>query len=332
MRRLPMIFSALFVAMASGASLSEEAQARCGLWLAASGLGKLLPEHVLDGGWGCMSGLADSVTQAQRVPEGEKSDSENFDLGRCRESQFSSTRGGRCSFHIVRVIRSDLAFCSGTVVAPGVVLTAAHCLPALQVEYGGNTESPDLIVPVLGVARPEDRKVDIALLRVATPGDALPVPWRLPGEDSPPEPQRSLSVIGYGYQNVGQTTVPKNRSGAYLEIEPDWGCNTGNHRELGCRPGTELFAYGVNQDDIPNTGDSCLGDSGAPILEYVVPPGAEKLSAEFSFWQIVGVVSRATRDADTECGQGTIATRIDTQAQWMIDTIHRLYTRYPISY
>jgi hypothetical protein len=230
------------------------------------------------------------------------------------------------------VIRIDGEVCSGAVVAPGIVLTAAHCVPAVEVQYG--YKDVDFRTDVLGFLRPEDRRVDLALLRVATPGDAPPLLWRLPGESTAPEAQRSLLIMGFGARSANTVGAAGFRNGAELEIDEDWGCTSETARMLGCRPQRELFAYG------PSGQDACGGDSGAPILEYVAPAGAptaplstpkQPAPDEFSLWQIVGVVSRATAGATDACGEGTIATRIDTHAAWMIESIQTLYQRFPIS-
>jgi Trypsin len=305
----------LLIPVVAAQELNEVARERCKTWMATVGLSDTTTPP-----YRCLTGGAELPGLPMPAPADEDPCLKPRSWAEARDPLGVAV----CMDSVVRILREDGATCTGAVVAPGIVLTAGHCTPAVEVQFGYDTPY-QVAVEVLGSIQPHDRRVDLALLRVPTLTEAFPIPWRLPGESVAPEPQRKLVGIGYGvFKSEGAD--PKVRNGAELEVDDGWGCNINNRRYLGCRPGQELFAYGTT---FPQ--DSCSGDSGAPILEYVVEPGAPKDSTEVSMWQIVGVVSRATAGASDACGEGTIATRIDAQAAWMIESIQVLDKRFPIS-
>ncbi len=179
-------------------------------------------------------------------------------LGACADPpQTASAVDGQTSVVIVqREGRPD--FCSGTVLASTLVLTAVHCVQEIgadrpvdpaTVSLGIGTAIDDPALSRWAIAEirvpgpavfqtPEDLQGnDIAVL---VPSRPLPVPGLgLPGQPPLPAPGDSLTLIGFGEDRFGR--VGRRHS---VEVQVIERTETG-------------FAY---------SGGGCLGDSGGPLL------------------------------------------------------------------
>jgi len=153
--------------------------------------------------------------------------------------------------------------CTGTVVAPRVVLTAAHCLDVFgedgqyEVYLGSRLGSGDGRFALVVSARrhpaydPVTHEHDLALLRLAVPVEVEPV--ALPAGSLEPVPGQSLRVVGFGAAAAGELAGGEKRWG-WMSI-------------------SEVTATGVRS--APGPGMSCTGDSGGPVL--VTVDGRERL-------------------------------------------------------
>lgn len=204
--------------------------------------------------------------------------------------------------------------CTGVVVAPQVVLTAAHCGDAInRVMVGGTTVLPVLSsdARVVGVRQavvhpdyddPSHRN-DITVLILDAPARVPPAPLATFDEISA---ATAFDVVGFGYNDPTRplglgtkrrATVPlaaimQRREGEDLGQLP---------QTLGFHPEYE-FVAGRKHLGI----DSCNGDSGGPI--YVSVGGAFK---------VAGLTSRATRTAVVNCGDAGIYVRPDRFRAWI---------------
>ena len=187
---------------------------------------------------------------------------------------------------------SGAGFCTASVLASNVILTAAHCvtsLPNMRVHFG-DTASPPRLIEIAAVAvHPQfhanaiatrERSVDLALIKLKTPL---------------PDGFQSLE-FGSGEIIVG---APLQLAGFGLAVEGD-GHSAGKllQAEVTLRAPLSNLLLWMEGD---KTG-ACTGDSGGPVLQN----GA-----------LVGVISWTTGEAGHHCGKLTQAIRLAPQMGWV---------------
>jgi secreted trypsin-like serine protease len=194
--------------------------------------------------------------------------------------------------------------CTGTLIAPDVVLTAGHCLdpfitageiPGFTLVHDTVSSQPAFTPGMRTLQHPEfdlftdpgsgvTRWNDIALLFLAQPITSVP-PIRV-GSTSDGAllvPDLPLELVGYGRTSNSSDAVGVMYNG----IAP-------------------LVVAGTHELQISHPGDvqNCQGDSGGPAL------------ADFGDgYRVVGVVSRSA--ATNQCTQGGIDTRVDAYLEWI---------------
>ncbi len=197
--------------------------------------------------------------------------------------------------------------CTGTLIAPDLVLSAEHCFGISGAKVGvTDTNDGELVEVVARYDHPDATSTfDITVFELAEPVDVVAHPPRplvldclaglyVDGAD--------VTVAGFGYRD-GSGPAQDLLIAADITIG-DADCSD---LSRGCReavsPGGELIAGGEGLD-------SCIGDSGGPLYLDPTPetPGGELLA---------GVVSRAAFPASQICGDGGIYVRSDAIAPWI---------------
>lgn len=187
---------------------------------------------------------------------------------------------GSCQWpSTVALLRADGPFCTGTLIHPRFVMTAAHCIDKGQVPdaigFGEDGYAPERSVDVIGCTNNPlyytDPYVDMAICELASPvNDVQPVPIALGCELDALQPDSVVQIVGYGNEQ------------SYYNQFGDFEYSEG----LGPKRFTPQAVYQIREDaeeiDLVGLGEfssACHGDSGG---------GAFMQLADGS-WRLVGV-------------------------------------------
>jgi uncharacterized protein (TIGR03382 family) len=195
--------------------------------------------------------------------------------------------------------------CTGTLVAPTIVLTAGHC---------DRTDLVDVLIGTDALDHPERGEVITVLTRLSYPSaasseDVAALVLARPSVMAP----RALAsgwaafdiangaravVVGYGATDAAGTVfVPALQQG--MTTITDFDCATSHGCNAGALPAGELGAGGMGID-------ACPGDSGGPLY----------LPTAYGTF-LAGVTSRGYDGQVAVCGGGSIYARADAVLGWL---------------
>lgn len=179
----------------------------------------------------------------------------------------------------VALVDGDTVRCSGVVVSPRVVLTAAHCVagPAPQVFFGADLAVGGERIAIVHVRAHPEASFDLAMIVLAEAAPVDVVPWPV-ADAALPLDGATIRIVGFGATGAGDTT-PSVRRAATTVIDV---------------VGTFDFGFG------PDPAQTCTGDAGGPALLDDV---------------LVGVLSAV----DPGCASGAGALRVDPFASTFIE-------------
>jgi secreted trypsin-like serine protease len=215
----------------------------------------------------------------------------------------------------------DEVRCTGTLVAPTVVVTAAHCY---------NLRAPPLpdnvLIGTSSLARPDDGETiqildgfvfpdadttqDVAVLILAHASRFAPRKIATGWARAAIVNGAPVSLVGFGaISKLGDEFVKELQEAS--STITDFDCS----RSMGCRPDAqpagELAAGGMGID-------TCPGDSGGPLYLHT-SYGA----------LLAGITSRSFDDAEFACSDGGIYSRADKIIDWLETTAGVPLTRGP---
>lgn len=193
-------------------------------------------------------------------------------------------------------------FCTGTLIAPNLVVTAGHCTGSTRVFLKGS----DIRVPDEGEIIRVSRTVvhpDTDLRVLVLEQNSTVTPRHVARGSQVGQPTKAL-LVGFGTTNLaGNIGYGRKRKVEVPIVSLECG-TASDEQKLGCRRGVELVAghRGLLRD-------SCKGDSGGPL--YIRGSG--------NTFHLLGATSRGIINTVNVCGDGGIYVRVDKFLDWIKD-------------
>ncbi len=216
---------------------------------------------------------------------------------------------------VVAIKTADDRLCTGVIISPNTVLTAAHCVcPGVSAVDEANGDLDHLAARHLLAANqpskptmrdchaPASTPADIGLIRINdsfAPDDPVVFAATLAINGAP-----FIRAVGFGLNENGvagikeyvDIPVASSNCGGVVSSQPD-------SSRYGCTPTFELVA---GQSHLNR--DTCHGDSGGPVFLHV-DDGAGSYKE-----YLAGITSRGIqRPGFRECGDGGVYTRVDRE-------------------
>jgi uncharacterized protein (TIGR03382 family) len=208
--------------------------------------------------------------------------------------------------------------CTGTLIAPTVVLTAGHCVEGgapdavlLGATAKSRPQEGETISVQRAVAYPDSQStIDVAVLVLASPSTVTPRQIATGWARADIRNGAPVQLVGYGTVDRNGNVETDSLMEASSTIT-DFNCSTSSGCNVQARPDGELGAGGMGID-------TCPGDSGGPI--YVTTSYGNFLA---------GVTSRAYTSNQYYCSEGGIYARADKVVDWIQTTASVTLERVP---
>ena len=213
----------------------------------------------------------------------------------------------------VAVLAADAA-CTGTLIAPDLVLTAGHCIGVNPVEVIVDTidyasAGGEVIKVKSARAYPDwEKQYDVGIITLEHAAKATPRPIAAACTAKDLVNNATVRVVGFGLTTKTGTGDNSKLHTALLPVT-DASCVDDPSCQVAVAPDGEFTAGGQGTD-------ACFGDSGGPI--YIGIGSAASL---------IGVVSRGLALPGNPCGNGGVYVRADAVAAWIEKTTGEKLTR-----
>lgn len=206
---------------------------------------------------------------------------------------------------VVAVRERGSQFCTGTLIAPTVVLTAGHCNdPALDnVLIGTSSLARPTEGEVIQVTKKieypnSQRNADLTVLVLASPSKFTPRAVASGWAHNDIKNGAQVALVGFGaIDRDGNQFIPDLQEATTTITDAD--CTTSSGCNTPVKPGGELGAGGMGID-------TCGGDSGGPLY----------LTTDYGTF-LAGATSRGYDDNQFYCSEGGIYVRPDKFIDWI---------------
>jgi hypothetical protein len=190
-------------------------------------------------------------------------------------------------------------FCSATLIAPNLVISAKHCQGVTRVFLKGDNIAQTSTGEIIRVKKQHEHPTeDLRVLVLENNSTVTPRPVATNSDLG----ATSCTLVGFGTVDFDGTLGFGRKRKVSVPIISIGCAGPGDAAKFGCKPGKELVAghRGLKKD-------SCRGDSGGPL--YV-----QNAAGKFV---LLGVTSRGTLDGTNVCGDGGNYVRADQFRDWI---------------